>query len=109
MADLVPTSPAPLPAALDRFRGLTGQAALRRAVPWFVGAGALGAAALAWAVISAPPQRQLYAQLGDAERASVVAALDGAGISYVIDSATGALTGRADGGERQLAADHRLC
>lgn len=92
MVDLVPTSPAPLPAALDRFRGLTGQAALRRAVPWFVGAGALGAAALAWAVISAPPQRQLYSQLGDAERASVVAALDGAGISYVIDSATGALS-----------------
>ncbi len=92
MADLVPTSPAPLPAALDRFRGLAGQPALRRAVPWFVGAGALGAAALAWALISAPPQRQLYAQLGDAERASVVAALDGAGITYTIDNATGALS-----------------
>lgn len=92
MADLVPTSPSSLPAAFDRFRGLSGQAAIRRAVPWFIGAGALGAAALAWAVVSAPPQRQLYAQLGDAERASVVTALDGAGIAYNIDSATGALS-----------------
>lgn len=92
MADLVPSSPIPLPAGLERFRGLASQSALRRAVPWFVGAGALGAAALAWAVISAPPQRQLYSQLGDAERASVVSALDGAGIAYRIDNDTGALS-----------------
>lgn len=92
MADLVPTTPPATPAPLDRVRSMANQPALRRALPWFIGAGALGAAALAWAMISAPPQRQLYAQLGDAERAGVVAALDGAGIDYTIDNATGALT-----------------
>ncbi len=92
MADLVPAAPSPLPAGLNRLRAMANQTALKRAVPWFIGAGALGAAALAWAVISAPPQRQLYAQLGDAERASVVSALDGAGIAYNIDNATGALS-----------------
>ncbi len=92
MADLVPASPSPLPPALDRFRGLAAQPALRRAVPWFFAAGVLGAAALAWSVISAPPQRQLYTQLGDAERAGVVSALEGAGIDYAIDNSTGALS-----------------
>ncbi len=94
MADLVPAtvSASGANASLERLRGLTAQPALRRAVPWFVGAGALGVAALAWAVVSAPPQRQLYAQLDDAQRAGVVTALDGAGIAYSIDNATGALT-----------------
>ena len=91
MADLVPV-PAAGGAPLERLRGLTAQPALRRAVPWFVGAGAIGVAALAWAVVSAPPQRQLYAQLDDAQRAGVVTALDGAGIAYAIDNSTGALT-----------------
>ncbi|MEY4239734.1 MAG: flagellar M-ring protein FliF, partial [Pseudomonadota bacterium] len=90
MADLVP---AQLPGApLDRLRSLTAQPALRRAVPWFVGAGAIGVAALAWTVVSAPPQRQLYVQLDDAQRAGVVTALDGAGIAYAIDNSTGALS-----------------
>lgn len=91
MADLVPV-PAAGGAPLERLRSLTAQPALRRAVPWFVGAGAIGVAALAWAVVSAPPQRQLYAQLDDAQRAGVVTALDGAGIAYAIDNSTGALT-----------------
>ncbi len=94
MADLVaaPVSASGPNAPLERLRGLTAQPALRRAVPWFVAAGALGAAALAWAVVSAPPQRQLYAQLDDAQRAGIVTALDGARIAYSIDNATGALT-----------------
>ncbi|NBW76831.1 MAG: flagellar M-ring protein FliF [Sphingomonadaceae bacterium] len=91
MADLVPAPPL-AGASLERLRSLTAQPALRRAVPWFIGAGALGAAALAWAVVSAPPQRQLYAQLDDTQRAGVVTALDSAGIAYSIDNATGALT-----------------
>ena len=50
MADLVPAtvSASGANASLERLRGLTAQPALRRAVPWFVGAGALGVAALAW-------------------------------------------------------------
>jgi len=94
MAELIPAprGAAQLPDPLMRLRGMAAQPAVRRAIPWFVGAGALGAAALAWAVVSAPPQRQLYAQLDDSQRAGVVAALDGAGITYAIDNSTGALT-----------------
>lgn len=95
MADLVPVAPQPafaLPPQLDRLRALAAQPAVRRALPWFAGLGTVGAVALGWAVLSAPPQRELYAQLGDAERAGVVAALDGAGIGYTIDNSTGALT-----------------
>lgn len=93
MADLVPS---PLPRQVgspaERIRGLIAQPAVRRALPWFVGAGVLGATALAWAVLATPPQRQLYSQLSDAERAGVVTSLDAAGIAYTIDNATGALT-----------------
>lgn len=93
MADLVP-SPMPRLAGnpAERLRELAAQPAVRRALPWFAGAGAIGAAALAWAVLATPPQRQLYSQLSDAERAGVVTALDAAGIAYTIDNATGALT-----------------
>lgn len=102
MADLVPAAAPPATLAappltppaspLERLRGLAGQPALRRAAPWLVGVAALGLAALAWAIIATPPQRQLFAQLGDAERAGVVNALEGAGIAYTIDNATGALS-----------------
>lgn len=92
MADLIPVPASTAPAPLERLRGLAAQPAIRRALPWFVGAGMIGLAALGWAMVSAPPQRQLYAQLGDAERAGVVTALEGAEIDYAIDNATGALT-----------------
>ncbi|HBQ93580.1 MAG TPA: flagellar M-ring protein FliF, partial [Erythrobacter sp.] len=48
--------------------------------------------ALTWATLSPAPQRVLYSSLGDAERASVVATLDQAGVDYTIDNNTGALT-----------------
>lgn len=99
MADLVPTAAAPPPAPLgptasplERVRALAGQPAVRRALPWFAGIGGLGAAALAWATLAPAPQRTLYSQLDDAERAGVVASLDKAGIGYSIDNQTGALS-----------------
>ena len=42
--------------------------------------------------VSTPPQRVLYAQLDDADRAAVVGSLDAAGIGYTIDNQTGSLT-----------------
>jgi flagellar M-ring protein FliF len=80
MSELVPsTSPAPF----ER---------LRKALPWFGGLAALGGAALVWSLVSTAPQRQLYSELSDGERASVVAALDKAAIAYTIDNQTGALS-----------------
>ncbi|HMT46541.1 MAG TPA: flagellar basal-body MS-ring/collar protein FliF [Novosphingobium sp.] len=102
MSELVPTavpagSGAPLmpltPAnALERLRGISRQPAARKALPWFLGLSALGAVALTWALLSPSPQRVLYSELGDSERASVVNSLDKAGIAYEIDNQTGALS-----------------
>ena len=101
MSELVPAAPAgsgaplmPLtPAnALERLRGLSQQPAARRALPWFLGLSALGGVALTWALLSPAPQRVLYSELDDSERASVVSSLDKAGIAYEIDNQTGALS-----------------
>ncbi len=93
MADLVPaTPPAPLADPLGRLRAFSGQPALRKALPWFGGLAALGGVALVWSLVSAAPQRTLYTELSDSERAGVVAALEKAAIGYTIDNATGALT-----------------
>lgn len=102
MAELSPSPaaapPAPLAPAnpLERLGSFTAQPLVRRALPWFLGVAALGGVAVVYALLSAPPQRVLYAELGDADRAGVVASLDKAGIAYRIDSATGALTVGAD-------------
>ncbi|MBK6801913.1 MAG: flagellar M-ring protein FliF [Novosphingobium sp.] len=88
-APLAPLTPAN---ALERLRGLASQPAARRALPWFLGLSALGGVALTWALLSPAPQRVLYSELGDSERASVVSSLDKAGIGYAIDNQTGALS-----------------
>lgn len=97
MADLAPLPAAPPPAlmpgnALARLRALSGGPAMRRALPWFIGLAAIGGAGLAYAALAPAPQRMLYAELGDAERAGVVSSLDKAGIGYAINPDTGALT-----------------
>lgn len=78
--------------ALQRLGSFTSQPAVRRMLPWFLGVSALGAVALTWAMLAPAPQRVLYSQLDDAERASVVEALDQAAIAYTIDGQTGALS-----------------
>ena len=77
---------------LDRVKGFAAQPAVRKTLPWFAGAAALGAVALTWSMLSPDPQRTLYSQLDDSERASIVGALDKASIPYKIDNNTGALT-----------------
>src|ERR1700712_394293 len=76
----------------NRLKAFSGQAAVRKTIPWFLGVAALGGVALTWSMLSSVTQRTLYAQLDDSERASVVAALDKAAISYKIDNQTGAVT-----------------
>lgn len=77
---------------LERLRIFIDQPPVSRALPWFLGVSALGAVALAWTVIAPAPQRVLYSTLNDADRASVVDALDKASIDYAIDNGTGTLT-----------------
>ena len=77
---------------LERIRSFAAQPAIKRSLPLIAGTMLLGGAALAYAMLSSPPQRVLYAQLDDADRAAVVGSLDSAGIAYTIDNQTGALT-----------------
>lgn len=77
---------------LERIRSFAAQPAIKRSLPLIAGTMLLGGAALAYAMLSTPPQRVLYAQLDDADRAAVVGSLDSAGIAYTIDNQTGALT-----------------
>lgn len=95
MADLVPAADAsPLAPAspLQRVRTLTAQPAVKRALPWFLGAAAIGGALLTYAALAPSSQRMLYSQLDDAQRAEVAASLDKAGIAYAINPDTGAMT-----------------
>ncbi|HUD28334.1 MAG TPA: flagellar basal-body MS-ring/collar protein FliF [Novosphingobium sp.] len=106
MANLVPaTGTAPAPASLfagltdasgggvlTRLSAFTAQPAVKKMLPIFIGLSAIGGAALTWSMMAPSPQRVLYAQLDDSERAGVAEALDGAQIKYQIDNQTGALT-----------------
>lgn len=76
----------------DRLRMFSAQPSVKKMLPWFAGTAGLGLLALTWATLSPAPQRILYSSLGDAERASVVATLDQAGVDYSIDNNTGALS-----------------
>ena len=73
-------------------RSFMAQPPVKKALPWFAGVMVAGAGALSWGMLAPAPQRVLYTQLDDNERASVVAALDKGSVHYRIDSNTGALT-----------------
>lgn len=78
--------------ALARIGAFAAQPAVRRMLPWFAGATALGGAALVWATLAPAPQRVLYSELDDGDRASVVATLEKADIAYAINRDTGTLS-----------------
>ncbi|MCJ2186850.1 flagellar basal-body MS-ring/collar protein FliF [Novosphingobium beihaiensis] len=112
MSDLVPATPdgasgagIPAPASmfaplmdpaggsvLTRLSAFTAQPSIKKILPAFVGLSAIGGALLAWSALSPDPQRTLYSQLDDSDRAGVAAALDQASINYHIDNSTGAIT-----------------
>ena len=77
---------------LARTGAFLGQPPVRRALPWFAGVSAAGLTALLYLAMAPAPQRVLYSDLNDSERAQVVAALDKAAIAYTIDNSTGAVT-----------------
>jgi flagellar M-ring protein FliF len=78
--------------AMARLRAFAGQGPVRKMLPVFLGASALGAVALTYAMLAPAPQRTLYTELNDSERAGVVDALEKAAIPYQINNETGALT-----------------
>lgn len=77
---------------LARTGAFLGQPPVRRALPWFAGVSAAGLTALLYMTMAPAPQRVLYSDLSDSERAQVVAALDKASITYSIDNSTGAVS-----------------
>ncbi len=76
----------------ERARAFLAQPAVRKSLPMAVGLAAVAGSALLYMALASGPQRILYSSLNDGERAEVAAALDQGGISYQIDSGTGALT-----------------
>lgn len=76
---------------LQQISGFMGQPAVRRSLPMILMLGLIGAAILAWMTLAAAPQKILFAQLADADKASVTQALEQANIASKIDDA-GALT-----------------
>jgi flagellar M-ring protein FliF len=78
--------------AFEKLAAFARQPAVAKSMPMIGLLGVLVAAALAWAVLHTGPQRDLFSGLGDADKASVVQALDTAGIKYSIDNTTGTLT-----------------
>lgn len=68
------------------------QPAFQRARPALVGLVALAGVAALYLAIAQGPQRILYSDLSDAERAKVTQALETGGITYAIDNSTGAIT-----------------
>lgn len=75
-----------------RAKAFLAQPPVRRMLPWFAGMSAAGLTGVLWLAMSPAPQRTLYSQLSDGERAEVIASLDKAAIPYQIDSGTGAIT-----------------
>ncbi|MBA4353706.1 MAG: flagellar M-ring protein FliF [Novosphingobium sp.] len=100
MADTDPAAPSTFGALTDpaggnmamRAKTFFGQPAVRRTLPWFAGVSAAGLTGVLWMAMAPAPQRMLYSQLSDGERAEVVASLDKAAIPYTIDNATGAVS-----------------
>jgi flagellar M-ring protein FliF len=77
---------------IQKLEGIARQPAVAKSLPMMGLLALLAAAALVWAVLHQPAQRDLFAGLPDGDKASVAQALDTAGIKYHIDNSTGALT-----------------
>ncbi|HTG37589.1 flagellar basal-body MS-ring/collar protein FliF [Sphingomonas sp.] len=91
MSNALATLPPALAQPLKQAQGLFQQPAVRRAMPLVAIIGLIAAAALAWVMIAQPPQRVLFPNLADADKAAVSDALSAASIASTIDP-SGAIT-----------------
>ena len=76
---------------LTQVRSILSQPAVKRSLPLIFMLGLIGAAALAWAMLSTPPQRVLFASLPESDKAAVAEALTTANIANRIDN-SGSIT-----------------
>jgi flagellar M-ring protein FliF len=79
-------------AILERVKDFAAQPAIQRSLPMLGLMGLLGGAALLWSTMAGAPQRDLFAGMGDSDKAAVADALKAANIPYQVDRETGALT-----------------
>ncbi|KRC79554.1 flagellar basal-body MS-ring/collar protein FliF [Sphingomonas sp. Root241] len=90
---LTPTDAAGTPARapLQQLTGLLGQPAVRRSLPFVFLVGLVLAGFLAWSMVATSPQRILFANVSDADKAAISSALEGASIANNIDG-SGSIT-----------------
>jgi flagellar M-ring protein FliF len=88
---LTETVPGPFANPLRQVGGLMNQPAVRRAMPFLFLVGLVVAGWIAWSMVATSPQRILFANLNDADKSSVTAALDTGGIKSNVDN-SGSLT-----------------
>ncbi|MDK2767788.1 MAG: flagellar M-ring protein FliF [Sphingomonas sp.] len=98
MSNAIATTDAPVPATsggaanpLKQLGDIFAQPAVKRSLPLIFMLGLIGAAALAWMMLSTPPQRVLFANLPESDKAAVAQALDAASIANGIDG-SGSIT-----------------
>jgi flagellar M-ring protein FliF len=98
MSNAIATTDAPAAATrssmanpLKQMGDLLAQPAVKRSLPLIFMLGLIAAAALAWMALSTPPQRVLFANLPESDKAAVAQALDAASIANGID-ASGSIT-----------------
>lgn len=90
-APILPAAAGRLGAPLAQMRGLLAQPAVKRAMPLIFLIGLAAAGFLAWSLVSTPPQRILFANVTDADKAAISSALQGASIKSSIDG-SGSIT-----------------
>ena len=95
-AEAVPSPMERLANPLRQAGGLLAQPAVKRAMPMLFLVGLVAAAFLAWSLLATPPQRILFGNLTDADKAAVASALDTAGIASGIDSSGSITVGEDD-------------
>jgi flagellar M-ring protein FliF len=87
---LTPSDGAALPASFNPLRQMgeiLAQPAVKRSLPFLFLVGLVAAGWLAWSMVATSPQRILFANVTDSDKAAITSALQGANISASIDDA----------------------
>ncbi len=81
---------------MKQLGGMLSQPAVKRSLPLIFMLGLIAAAALAWMSLSTPPQRVLFTNLPESDKAAVAQALDAASIANGIDGSGSITVGEDD-------------